>query len=82
MNSPVENPVVSEQATFDAITRLEALLSHLYGMCEFGPPAARGECMECDRPSRALWIVGDFLLCHRCTLRRRRVGERLERGAL
>jgi hypothetical protein len=82
MNSPVENPEQSEAQRAASIAECERIIAHLYGLCEFGEPATRGACMECDRDRIGLWIVGDFLLCHRCTTRRRRVGEQLLRGAI
>jgi hypothetical protein len=79
----VENIETSDHDREVALGEVRRLLAHLYNLCDMGAPAVHGaECMECGADPRALWIVGDFLLCHRCTWRRRTVGKLLERGAI
>lgn len=74
----MDNPELSA-ADFDyGREQATKLLFSLYGIEDAGPPYVLwAECMECDALSPALWMVGDFLLCHRCTARRFRVRAHL-----
>lgn len=48
------------------------------GVDQVADPAGHGECWECSSgTSEPLWIVGDFWLCRRCTMRRAAVRAKL-----
>jgi hypothetical protein len=65
----------------DTLARIRALMWHMYDLCDYGTPATFGLCMECEKDGTALWLYGDFLLCHRCTARRLLVKREFEQGA-
>jgi hypothetical protein len=68
-------PVVEEDTRQLGLQHMDNWLAEHEHSDELGPPHRdAGLCMDCEQPAQRRWVLGSFVLCRSCRLKRHQVG--------